>query len=133
MKKVLMVLVIALAVTAVVSAQSFTVQSVSGRVQREASNRMVNIATGDTLSADTVIHTGIGATLILKEGDKTFTVPAGQNGKKVSELIGSGSGIRIGGNVTQSHTGTINRNVAQVSTASARASDAAADDDVSAE
>jgi len=136
MKKAVFVIVIALAVTSAVfaqNAQSYTVQSVAGRVQMEAGNNRVEVAVGDVLSADTVIHTGIGASLVLISGDRTVSVPAAQNGKKIADLVTSGSGIRISGNVAVIDTGAVNRNVGQVSTASARASDAAADLDIAAE
>ena len=134
MKRAIMVLVIALAVTATVSAQNFIVQSVSGRVQRESGISKVDVTVGDNLSGNTVLHTGLGSSLVLKEGDKTFSVAAGQSGKRVSELVNIGSGIRIGGNVTnQASTGRQSRVTGQTSTAAARASDVAADDDVSAE
>ena len=127
MKRMCFLVVIALAITTAVFAQEYTVQSVTGRVQREAGNNRVDIAVGDVLSAQTVIHTGIGATLVVREGGNTFTIPGGQTGKRVEELITSGSGIRIGGNVTRTDTGAASRTTGQVSTAAARASDAAAD------
>ena len=128
MKRICFFVVIALAVTAAVFAQDYTVQSVTGRVQREAGSNRVNIAVGDVLTAQMVIYTGIGASLVLRDKDNTFTIPGGQNGRRVADLIASGSGVRIGGNVTQTDTGAANRNVGQVSTAAARASDAAVDD-----
>ena len=130
MKRVFFAVLIALAVTAVVSAQSYTVQSVSGRVSRTAGNSRVDIAVGDILTADTVVHTGIGSSLVLKEGDKTFTIPAGQSGNKIEDLVNAGSGIRIGGNVTQANTTSASRSAAQIATASARASDAAGFDNI---
>ena len=133
MRKVFFMLVIVLAVTAALSAQSYTVQSVTGRVQREAGNSRVDVAVGDVLSGDTIIHTGIGASLSLKEGERTLTIPAGQNGRRVADLVASGSGIRIGGNVALANSGAVNRTTGQVSTASARASDAAEEENVAAE
>ena len=133
MKRIVILVLIALAVTMAVSAQSYTVQKVTGRVQREAGASRVDVAVGDVLSADTVIHTGVGGSLELNQGGRTFTVPAGQNGRRLADVLGSGSGVRIGGNVTQTGTGTASRSTGQVSTASARASDAAEDDDIAAE
>ena len=133
MKKVVLVVLIAMAVTAAVAAQSYTVQSVSGRVQREAGNSRIDIAVGDVLSADTIIHTGIGAALVVRVGERTVNIPAAQNGMRLAELVASGSGIRISGNVVQVDTGAVSRTTAQVGTASARASDAAEDDDITAE
>ena len=133
MKKIALGLLIALALASALNAQNYTVQSVSGRVQREAGSRKIDVAAGDVLSADTLIHTGIGASLVLREGEKTFSIPAAQNGKMVRDLVTAGAGVRISGNVTRINTGAAARTTAQVSTASARASDAAADDDIAAE
>ena len=133
MKKICLTMVIAIVVTAAISAQSYTVQSVSGRVQQEAGNSRVDINVGDVLSANTVIHTGIGAVLVVWDGERTITIPAAQNGRPLAELTVSGTSVRISGNVTQVNTGAVSRTTAQVGTASARASDAAEDDDIAAE
>ena len=132
MKKVIFVLVIALTITGVAFAQNYTVESVTGRVQREAGSNRVNVDVGDVLTSSTVIHTGVGASLVLKAGDNTFTVSAARSGV-VSDLITTASGVRIGGNITRSDTGAVARATGQIATASARASDAADDNDVSAE
>ena len=121
------------AMTVCVFAQSYTVQGVTGRVQQEKGNSRVDINVGDTLSADTVIHTGVGASLVLKDKDnKTFTVTAARDGK-VSELATASSGVRINGNIAKMDTGAVNRATAQASTASARASESVADADIAAE
>jgi len=133
MKKIVLLMIMTFAMTVCVFAQSYTVQEVTGRVQQEKGNSNVDVKVGDTLSADTVIHTGIGASLVLKDKDnKTFTVAAARNGK-VSELATASSGVRIRGNVTKTDTGAVSRTTAQASTASARASEAAADVDIDAE
>ena len=132
MKKIGFLALIALAVTTVVFAQSYAVQEVTGRVEREAGNQRVAIKAGDTLNADTVIHTGIASSLVLKNGDNSFTVQAVRSGK-VSELITAASNVRISGAITRVDTGQISRTTTQVSTASARASDAAEDEDIAAE
>ena len=111
-------------------AQNYTVQEVKGRVQKESGSSRIDVNAGDILGADTVIITGVGASLILKDGDKTLTVPSARNGK-VSEL--ATSGVRISGNIARADTNAVTRTSAQVSTASARASDAAKDDDIAAE
>jgi hypothetical protein len=133
MKKIILLAVLAFAMTAAAFAQNYTVQSVTGRVQQEKGNSRIDIKAGDTLTAGTVIHTGVGATLVLKSGDKTVTIPAARSGK-VSELTASASGgVRIGGNVAKTDTGEVTRTTGQVSTASARASDAAGEEDIAAE
>ena len=133
MKKIAAFWAMLCAMAVSVFAQNYTVQSVSGRVQKESGAARVDVNAGDILSADTVIITGIGASLILKEGDKTFTVAAAKNGT-IAELVTSASaGLRISGNVAYSDTSAVNRTAGQVSTASARASDAAQDEDIAAE
>ncbi|MDR0708553.1 MAG: hypothetical protein LBF77_00630 [Spirochaetaceae bacterium] len=133
MKKMLLVLIVFMAASAAVFAQSFTVQNVSGRVERETSGgkwEAVNV--GDTLTNDSVIRTGIGARLVLASEGRTFSVGAVQTGT-VASLAGSGAGIRIEGRVAQTDTGVVSRTTGRVSTASARAGDAAAEDDIAAE
>jgi len=132
MKKILIFAVLMAALTVCAFAQSYTVQSVTGRVQQEKGGNRIDIKAGDTLTAETIIHTGVGASLVLKEGDKTFTVTAARKGK-VAELAAASSGVRISGNVAKTDTGAVNRTTAQTSTASARASDAAGDGDIAAE
>jgi hypothetical protein len=132
MKKIVFLVIMALVMTTAVFAQNYTVQSVTGRVQQERGNNRVDIKAGDTLTAETIIHTGVGASLVLKEGGRTLTVPAASSGK-VSQLAAASSGVRISGNVAKTDTGTVSRTTVQASTASARASDAAKDEDIAAE
>ena len=132
MKKIVILIAMLSLVAVAAFAQSYTVQTVTGRVQREAGTGRVDVKAGETLSADTVIHTGIGASLVLKSGEKTYTVSAARSGK-VAELSTASSGLRISGNVSRTDTGAAARTTTQVSTASARASDAAAEDDIAAE
>ena len=129
MKKLVVLAVLACVVAAFAFAESFAVQSVTGRVERESGGQRVAVKAGDTLSGETVIHTGVGASIVLKEGDRTFSVPAARNGK-VAELAKASSGVRISGSVARTDTAAVNRTTAQVSTASARASDAAKDADI---
>jgi hypothetical protein len=136
MKKIVLLAIIGYVMAGIfgsmsVFAQSFTVQSVSGRVELEKGGNRVAIKGGETLTAETVIHTGIGASLVLKDGDKTVTVGAARSGK-VAELAVSG-GVRITGNVATTNTDTVNRSSTSLSTGSARASDAAAGEDIAAE
>jgi hypothetical protein len=111
------------------AADSYTVQSVTGKVEREvAPGKWETVKAGATLTEATVIKTGLNAGLALKSGDKTFNVPAMKRGA-VETLIGStvASGIRIGGQVYESDTSSSVRGTSNISTASARASDAAGD------
>jgi len=132
MKKIIVFLILAFIVVAFAFGQNYTVQNVSGRVEREAAGQRVAVKAGDSLSADTVVYTSIGASLVLLQGEKTCTVPSARNGK-VADLVVAATGIRIGGNVARTETGAVSRTTGQVSTASARASDAARDVDVAAE
>ena len=126
------VLLVMLSLTVCVFAQNYIVQSVSGRVQQEIRGSRVDVKVGDTLSAETVIHTGASASLILKDGNKTLSVPAARSGK-LSDLTAVASGVRAGGSVARVDTSTISRTTSQVSTASARASDSAKDEDIAEE
>jgi hypothetical protein len=132
MKRIVFFAILVCVVAAFTFAQSFTVQSVSGRVQQEANGVRVDVKAGDTLNADAIVHTGIGASLILNDGSKTLTIPAAKSGT-VAELSVAASGIRISGNVSKVDTGTVSRTTGQVSTASARASNAAQGEDIAAE
>ena len=132
MKRTVFLVPIALVFISTVFSQNYTVQEVAGRVERESGSQKVVVKAGDTLTANTVIHTGIASSLVLKDGDKSFTIQAVRSGK-VSELISVASGIRLGGNITRVDTTEASRTTTQVSTASARASDAAADEDIAAE
>jgi hypothetical protein len=132
MKKLLLVLIIAAAVGGAAFGQSFTVQSVSGRGEREKGGGWEAVKAGDALTGDAVIRTGIGARLLLASEGRTFSVGAVRTGP-LSTLAGSGSGIRIDGRVAQTDTGELSRNTGRISTASARAGDAAAEEDIAAE
>ena len=131
MKKIT-VLLIMLSLTVCVFAQKYTVQSVSGRVQQEIRGSRVDVKVGDTLSSETVVHTGASASLILKDGNKTLSVPAARSGK-LSDLTAVTTGVRAGGSVARVDTGTVSRTTGQVSTASARASNAAQEEDIAEE
>ena len=132
MKRTVITAIMMCVLTGFVFAQNYSVQSVTGRVQRENGNNRVDVNVGDILTNETVIHTGVGASLILAEGDRTFTISAARGGT-VGELAAATSGIRINGNITRADTGSTARAAGQVSTASARASDAAEDDNIAAE
>jgi hypothetical protein len=131
MKKTLLVLIL-MAAAGAVFAQSFTAQSVSGRVERESGGRWETVKAGDALSGDTVVRTGIGARLTLASGGRTFSVGAVQTGR-ITALAGNAAGIRIDGRVAQTDTGAVSRTTGRISTASARAGDAAAEEDIAAE
>jgi hypothetical protein len=133
MKKMLLVLIVFMVIGGAAFGQSFTVQSVSGRVEQETgSGKWEAVKAGDTLTGDSVIRTGIGAALTLASDGQTFSVGAVRTGKLAS-LAGAATGIRIDGRVAKTDTGTVSRTTGRISTASARASDAAAEEDIAAE
>ncbi|MDR2785399.1 MAG: hypothetical protein LBB83_05755 [Treponema sp.] len=133
MKKMLLVLIAVIAAGGAVFGESFTVQNVSGRVERDTGGgKWEAVKAGDALTGETVIRTGIGAALALVSGERTFSVGAVQSGQ-VAALTGNSAGIRIGGPVAQTDTGAVSRNTGRISTASARAGDAAAEEDIAAE
>jgi hypothetical protein len=126
MKKIFCVTVLVLLFTGIISAQErYTVQSVSGRVERESNGRRIEVKAGDVLDGSAVIHTGIGASLTLRLGEQSYIIRAMQNGT-LKELAGNvtASGVRIGGKVAETNTGAVSRTAGRISTASARASDA---------
>jgi len=132
MKRILVLVIMMCALAVCVFAQSYTVQSITGRVQQEKGGSRVDLKVGDTLTADTIIHTGVGASLVLKDGDKTLNVGAAQNGK-VSVVASAAPAVQIKGNVAKTDTGAVNKTTTQASTASARASEAAQGEDIAAE
>jgi len=127
MKRIVLVLVIAFAFTMAVSAQTYTVQEITGRVERSAGgSRWEPLNVGDTLLEDTVIRTVIGANLTVRIGDELFSIGAMKNGKLIDLLHGDAV-IQIQGRVSQIDTEAGERITTRVTTASARASDAAGD------
>ena len=129
MKRIFILLVLISVLASSLFAQSYTVQNVTGRVQRESGGNKIDVRAGDTLTADTVVHTGVGAFLVLGEGDKTFTIPATRSGR-IGELITAAAGVRVGGSVNRVDTSAVSRTTGQVSVASARAADVAIDKDI---
>jgi hypothetical protein len=132
MKKVIFVLALTVVFAMAVSAESYTVQEVTGRVHKESGSNRINVTIGETLTDDTMIHTGVGASLILKNGDNTFAVTAARSGK-LSELIVSAEGVRVRGSAVRTDTSEVTRTTGQISTAAGRASDFAEDENVAAE
>jgi hypothetical protein len=110
-------------------ALDYTVQTIIGTVEREVSpGKWEALKAGTVLSDATVVNVGLNSSLVLQGGDKPLTINAMQKGAlKTLVQTGSSSGIRIGGRVSESNTAVTARGTANVSTASTRASDAAAD------
>jgi hypothetical protein len=130
MKKICALLLFGLVFSAMVfAADTYTVQSVAGKVEREVSpGKWEAVAAGATLTGATVINTGINSTLVLKSGSRSVTVPAMKKGTvETLAAAGGSAGIRIGGKVSTSDTSVTARGTVNVSTASTRASEAAED------
>ena len=135
MKKLLLAAFIILMTAGAVFAQTYTVERITGLVQKETAvsgggSTRVNLKVGDNLTANTIIHTAAEAVLVLKFGERLITIPASRSGR-VSEL--SASGLRVTGNVTRVDTTAVERTGGQTTTASARAADAANDPDIAEE
>jgi hypothetical protein len=113
----------------VFAADTYTVQSVTGKVEREVSpGKWEALAVGTTLTGATVVNTGINSTLVLKSGSQSVTVPAMKKGTvETLAAAGSAAGIRIGGKVSGNETAVSARGTVTTSTASTRASEAAED------
>jgi hypothetical protein len=113
---------------AVFAGDSFVVQSVSGKVEREVSpGKWEAVTAGSSLTATTVVNTGLNSTLVLKEGTRVITIKAMQKGAVEKLAAETASGVRIGGKVNEAASGASGRSTSSVSTASTRASDAAGD------
>jgi hypothetical protein len=129
-KKVLFfVLVLGVTAAGILFADGYVVQGVTGKVERESSpGKWEAVTEGASLTAATVVNTGLNSTLVLRDGTRTITIRAMQKGA-IEKLIGAGSsgGIRIGGKVTETETSTTARGTSSISTASTRASDATND------
>jgi hypothetical protein len=127
MKKIVFLAVLAFVAFGVYALNNFTVQAVTGRVEKEVSpGKWVEVKEGEAISEGTVIRTGINSSLVLKSEAGTTVVKALQNGE-AGILAGSAvaSGIRLSGKVAEIDTSAVERATGKVSTASARASNAA--------
>ena len=133
MKKIGFAVIMICVLTVFAFADRFTAQNVTGRVELDSGNQRVEVKAGDILDGEAVIHTGIGASVVLLDAaGKTYTVPAARNGR-VTELVKAAAGIRIGGSVVQTDTSAVSRTTVRVGTASARASDQAGEEDIASE
>jgi len=126
MKKLLLIALCVMAVTVAAFAQNYTAQEITGRVDRDAGGgKWELIQAGDTIKAGTIIRTGIGAKLEVKFGEEILAVGPAKTGK-IEELAGSSTATQLQGKVSQTDTSAVTRTSTNASTASARASDAAA-------
>ena len=138
MKKLLMILLVAgiIAGSAAIFAETvpgdFTVQSVTGKVEREVSaGNWEPVTRGMKLSPATVINTGLNSNLVLRAEGKSVTIKAMQKGtveKLTAGLANASSGIRLGSRAVKSDAAEdAGPGRTNISTASTRASDATED------
>lgn len=127
-------LVGSVAIFAEAAATEYVVQSVTGKVEYEASaGKWEAVTEGLKLAPAAVINTGVNSTLVVKLGEKSVTVKAMQKGaieKLVASAASAKSGIKLGAKATSSDvTADSGQARTNVSTASTRASDATKDVD----
>jgi hypothetical protein len=125
-------LVCSLSVFAEAVATEYIVQSVTGKVELEASSdNLVVVTEGMKLAPSAVISTALNSNLILKAGDKVVTIKALQKGtieKLASGTSSAKAGIKLGAKATTTDvTAESGQTRSNVSTASTRASDATKD------
>jgi len=84
MKKIFLFFILACLAAGIVLAQDFTVFTAEGRVQKGTGYEKEEIVSGEILSGDTIVSISAGAVLVLKEGERTFTIKPGYIGRIVS-------------------------------------------------
>jgi hypothetical protein len=129
-KLIFVVLIFGLVSGLVCAADSFTVDSVRGKVEKEVSpGKWQAITPGSIVYANTVLNIGLNSRLVIKAGAKAVTIDAmGKN--TVQNLVSAASGtgsIKIAGKVVNTQSGGVTQSTSNISTASTRASEAAAD------
>jgi hypothetical protein len=131
MKRQIFVALFLAALCAGMAFADYTVEAVSGKVERELSpGKWEAIKAGDVLSPATVVNTGINSRLVINDGGKSVTIRAMQKGALESLVPGGAAGeVRVGGVVSGANTSVSSRGTANISTASARASRGRADDE----
>lgn len=111
--------------------ESYTVKSVTGKVQYEsAPGNWKNVTAGQKLSASTVVNTSLNATLVLNDGSSDITIKAMQKGTVqtlTSGNVAAGGLKKNKGLNKNSIAAASSSNGKGVSTASSRASDEKAD------
>ena len=127
-------LVCSLAVFAEAAATEYIVQSVTGKVEFEASaGKWQAVTVGMKLAPSAVVNTGVNSTLVVKVGAASVTIKAMQKDtveKLTSSVASAKTGVKIGAKATASDvTADSGQNRTNVSTASTRASDATKDID----
>jgi hypothetical protein len=125
--KRLVAVVLILAAGTVFGLENYTVQSVTKRVEQETrSGTWEAVKAGDVLTGETVLRTGVDASVTVTAQGQTIVIGAMKN-NTVAVLVSDTkeTGVRIGGQVSRTDTGPAERSTGRIGTASARASDAA--------
>jgi len=127
MKKLFLVLLFCLIITPIFA--QYTVTAIQGNVQKEVRpNQWQAVTLNEVLNAQTVIQVPIGGRITIRHNSTSavYSFPATSVGM-IMDLIETAPRIRISGNVSTTDTSAARRTVGAVQTASARASDAAAE------
>ncbi|MDR1445988.1 MAG: hypothetical protein LBI90_03720 [Treponema sp.] len=131
MKRILLLaLVLGVFLSGLAFAADWTVQSVTGKVEREASpNTWEAVSSNGTLSDSAVVRIGLNSTLVLKSGDQVKTIRGAKTADTIEKLIvaDNASGVKLGGKISASSTAVNARSTQSSSTASQRASEAVGD------
>ena len=127
-------LVCSVAVFAEAAATEYIVQSITGKVEFEASaGKWEAVKVGAKLAPSTVVNTGVNSTLVVKLGAASITIKAMQKDtveKLTSSVASAKTGVKIGAKAADSDvTADSGQNRTNISTASTRASDATKDID----
>jgi len=130
MKKIALLLILCF-VAVGIFAQQYTVQNVVGSAFLETRpNNWVPIQIGDKLNDHSVVRTGLNSQLVLEKienGQPALYIISSMNTGMIIDIFHAKNRVRIGGTVAQTDTSTVRRSTVNIGTASARASDAAAD------
>jgi len=130
MKRIIFVFLFAV-LTAIVSfAQDYTVQEVSGRVEKDLGNgNWAVVKPGEILRRETIIRTGIDAFVTVKAGEQSLRVDSSKTGK-ITEIAGNRGAIQIQGKVAEADTSAVRRKTIRIYSSAARANTAEEDEEV---
>ncbi|MGL1893829.1 MAG: hypothetical protein OCD02_19485 [Spirochaetaceae bacterium] len=135
MKKLLVVILLALTLSLFAENGHITVLSVTGRVKVQSTTGTWEVVTEDTvLSLESFISTGLNSSIILSFGeDEIYEINAIQKGSiadLTSSMSAGGTGLKIKGTLTKSDVNADDiQERTNISTASTRA-DAVTDDEL---
>ena len=132
-KKITVMIAMAFAAVSLFAAkaESYVVDSVSGKVQYEAApGSWKDVAQGQTITSATVVKTSLNSSLVVSAGDNKVTIKAMQNGaldKLVDAASGTAKTIKKGSIKNDSIASKAEGKSKGVATASSRASEAKED------